>query len=306
MAETENRGLAPIQANGRGLVLSNLEDMWRFAQKVIESGIAPATLNTPAKIFVVLQSGAELGMGPMRSLNSFYVVNGQARLFGDTPLALVRQSALLEYIKEHIDGEGDGRVAVCETKRKGDPEPKITEFSVEDAQLAGLWGKAGPWKQYPKRMLTYRARAFNLRDNFPDCFGGATIAEEYEGIDPPEPSHEPTMPRRKEVEAKVVEAPEPEAPETAEEEAPAIDHSLLIKELIVGVYKIFREHNRNGNQDDFAALAATTCGGVPDDYVCFDGEMNHKLDPDAFTAEMLSSIKAAIEDGALEEATHAN
>ena len=185
----ENKRL-PIVANGRGLVLRSMDDMWRFACAVRDSGMAPSSFTKPEQILIALQSGAELGMPPMRALQSFCVINGAARLWGDAPLALVRQSGLLEYIKEGIEGEGENMVATCETKRKDDPEPKVTQFSMEDAKLAGLLDKKGNvWKQYPTRMLMYRARSFNLRDNFPDCFGGATIAEEYEALETPEPSH---------------------------------------------------------------------------------------------------------------------
>jgi rubrerythrin len=202
----ENQKL-PILANGRGLALRSMEDMWRFACAVKNSGLAPSSFQSPEQILIAIQSGAELGMPPMRSLQSFCVINGAARLWGDTPLALVRQSGLLEYIKETIEGEGDEMAATCETKRKDDPESKITQFSMKDAKLAGLLDKKGSvWKQYPKRMLKYRARSFNLRDNFPDCFGGATIAEEYADIETPTESPTPSVPsreQRKEVDAKV-------------------------------------------------------------------------------------------------------
>jgi hypothetical protein len=49
---------------------------------------------------------------------------------------------------------------------------------VEDAKRASLWGKSGPWTQYPKRMLQLRARGFALRDAFPDILRGLVTAEE--------------------------------------------------------------------------------------------------------------------------------
>jgi len=51
-------------------------------------------------------------------------------------------------------------------------------FSVKDARLAGLMNKAGPWKQYPKRMLQMRARGFAIRDAFPDALKGVITYEE--------------------------------------------------------------------------------------------------------------------------------
>lgn len=187
--KTETR--LSIRANERGLVLQSLNDMYRFAQYVVASRLVPSSFTTAEQVIIAIQSGAELGLPPMRALGSFCVVKGLARLWGDAPLALVRQSGQLDYIKESIEGEigkdftktPDNVKAICITKRKGDPEEVITEFSVAEARQAGLWGKTGTWTTHPQRMLKYKARSFNLRDNFPDAFGGATIAEEYEGIE---------------------------------------------------------------------------------------------------------------------------
>lgn len=176
--------IVKIDANGRGLQLRTMEQMLGFARCIIASGLAPRGLDSPEKIVIALQVGAELKMLPMQSLSSIMVVNGRASLYGDAPLGLVRQSGLLEYIKETFEGDkDDSRMAVCITKRKGDTEEIIREFSVEQAKRAGLWGKAGTWTQYPDRMMMYRARSRNLRDNFPDVLCGFTIAEEYEGVE---------------------------------------------------------------------------------------------------------------------------
>lgn len=202
----EKTKIVPIRANGRGLQLQSIEDMYRFAKYVVASKLAPKSFQTPEQIIIALQSGAELALPPMRSLQSFCVINGAARLYGDAPLALVKQSGLLEYIKEWFDEEGEDMVAWCETKRKDEAEPVKRGFSVDDAKTAGLWKKAGPWQTYPKRMLQMRARGLNLRDCFPDCFGGATIAEEYEGIEMPTEVPTPdagSREERKQVDAKI-------------------------------------------------------------------------------------------------------
>jgi hypothetical protein len=62
-------------------------------------------------------------------------------------------------------------------KRRGEPEQSRT-FTDQDAEKAGLKGKPGPWTQYPKRMRQLRARAFALRDVFPDVLRGLPVAEE--------------------------------------------------------------------------------------------------------------------------------
>lgn len=68
-------------------------------------------------------------------------------------------------------------VAVCVAVRQG-ASAVTARFSVADAKKAGLWGKQGPWQQYPARMLQLRARGFALRDAFPDVLRGIISAEE--------------------------------------------------------------------------------------------------------------------------------
>src|SRR5690606_26021257 len=55
--------------------------------------------------------------------------------------------------------------------------------SVADAKAADLWGKVGPWKEYPFRMLRFRARSFALRDTFGDALRGLLSAEEAQDIE---------------------------------------------------------------------------------------------------------------------------
>jgi hypothetical protein len=111
------------------------------------------------------------------------MINGRPALWGDALLGLVEASGLLDDRQQSIDGEGDNRTATFETKRKGRASFVKFTFSVADAKKAKLWGKAGPWTDYPDRMLLNRARAFNLRDQFPDVLKGLAVAEEAQDID---------------------------------------------------------------------------------------------------------------------------
>jgi len=142
--------------------------------------MAPKGLDTAEKAMVAIMHGLEVGMTPMAALQSIAVVNGRPTIWGDGAIGLVRGSGKCEWIKEQIDGEGDKMVAVCKVKRKGEEDPVIGRFSVDDAKKASLWGKSGPWQQYPKRMLAMRARAFALRDGFADILRGLGIAEEIQ------------------------------------------------------------------------------------------------------------------------------
>jgi hypothetical protein len=163
----------------RGLALDTFEDAFRFSKLVATSDFAPKDFRgKPESCLLAIQHGAELGLSPMQSLQSIAVVNGRPSVYGDTALAVCKGSPVCEWVRETIEGEGEHMVAVCQAKRRGDAQPVESRFGVADAKKAGLWGKSGPWTQYPRRMLQMRARGFALRDAFPDVLRGLVTAEE--------------------------------------------------------------------------------------------------------------------------------
>jgi hypothetical protein len=179
-------------APARGLALASFDDAWRFWQMVAKTEFAPKDFRgKPEACLLAGQHAAELGLGPMQGLQCIAVINGRPSIWGDAALALVQSSAVCEWVTEKVTGDGDAMVATCEAKRRGYPQPTTVAFSVADAKKAGLWGKAGPWTQYPRRMLQLRARGFALRDAFPDVLKGLVTAEEAQDY----PTHEPAPAR---------------------------------------------------------------------------------------------------------------
>ena len=175
-----------------GVELKSMEDAYRFAQYIAKTDFAPKGMrDKPFDILIALQAGAELGLSPMKSLQSIAVVNGRPSLFGDAPLALCRspRGGLMHYA-DKIEGVGDQRKCTVTVKRKTQYGEETCErsFSVADAKLAKLWGKAGPWTDYPERQLMWRARGFALRDLFGDVLGGLPTYEEARDIPPERPA----------------------------------------------------------------------------------------------------------------------
>lgn len=178
-AEEKPKPIIHANASG-GLVLQTLDDVWRMATMVASSGLAPKGYERPETIVVAWEFGSELGLSRMQSLQSIAVINGRPTVWGDAVPGLVWQSGLCEDLQESIEGEGDKMVATCKAKRKGAETWTVATFSVDDARKAGLWGKSGPWTNYPKRMLKMRARAFCMRDAFADVLRGFQVREEVE------------------------------------------------------------------------------------------------------------------------------
>lgn len=163
------------------IVPKSLSEVYRIAQAVCAAKMAPKGLDTPEACMIAIMHGLEVGLSPLAALQRIAVINGRPTIWGDGALALVKASGLCEAIDEWIEGEHpEDWVAVCNVIRRGDPVPVERRFSSEDAKRAKLWGKNGPWSDYPKRMLQMRARAFALRDAFPDVLGGLYLTEEIQ------------------------------------------------------------------------------------------------------------------------------
>ncbi len=154
------------------------EQALTFSQYLADSDLVPKDFKgKPGNCLIAMQWGSELGLKPLQSLQNLAVINGRPALWGDAVIALVLSSPVCEYVTE----DDDGHTAYCRVKRKGAPE-QVRTFSMDDAAKAGLANKQGPWMQYPKRMRQMRARAFALRDVFPDVLRGMPIAEELQDM----------------------------------------------------------------------------------------------------------------------------
>ncbi len=155
-----------------------------FSQYLADSELVPKDFRgKPANCLIAVQWGAEIGLKPLQAIQNIAVINGRPAIWGDAVIAVVRSSPVCEYVIE----SQTATEATCRVKRRGEPE-QIRTFSTDDAKRAGLLGKQGPWTQYPKRMMQMRARAFALRDVFPDVLRGLPVAEEVMDI-PAEPVH---------------------------------------------------------------------------------------------------------------------
>jgi len=173
------------------LVPRNLTEAMEYAKLIAASGVVPeAYVGKPGDCLVAIQMGAEVGLRPLAALQNIAVINGRPTMWGDAVLAVVRNSGLLEWIKERSPDDalakGEGW---CQVKRKGSPDPIERRFTLEDADRAGLISRSagqkdgaqkgkGTWLTYPGRMLMWRARTWALRDEFDDVLKGLQIREE--------------------------------------------------------------------------------------------------------------------------------
>ncbi len=173
----------PATVGQRGIQVRSIEDLWRFSQIVARSGFYPKDYeNNPAKIAVAIQFGLEVGLKQSSAIWNIAVINGRPAVYGDAALALCMTSKdwVQEAFKETIEYDENGSpvAASCTVQRKG-CQPITRTFTMEQAKRAGLAHRE-IWRAYPERMLQMRARAWALRDAFPDVLKGLSIREEIE------------------------------------------------------------------------------------------------------------------------------
>ena len=179
-----------VQAAGRALgsdpAFAKYELAKRVAQSLANSTLVPdAYIGRPNDIFVAINMGSELGMEPFQAIQSIAVIEGKPCLYGDGLIGVVRASPKCKWIEETLSE--DGKTATCRTQRDGDPNPVTASYSMDDAIQAGISSKFN-WKKHPKRMLQMRARAYCLRDAYPDLLKGLGVVEErqdHEDTPPP-------------------------------------------------------------------------------------------------------------------------
>ena len=222
---SEENAVTVVGMGNRGVNLESMSDAEKFCQKIAGTDIAPKGMKAEA-IFGVIQAGAELGLSPLRSLANMKIINGRVGPMGALAKALVRQANILKPgtgFKQEFKGKPgeDDWTACITTHRADESEPVTTEFSVRDAKRAALWGKEGPWKRYPKRMLMWRAVGFHMDDQYGEILMGfhiAEVLEDYPAVETVtavmEPLAEPAKdPLLEELEAVAAELqPEPQDP----------------------------------------------------------------------------------------------
>jgi hypothetical protein len=204
------------------LIIDTFEQAKSVAEYINKSALVPdAYRGKPADIVIAMQYGMELGLSPMQALQSVAVINGKPSIYGDALPAVVMLHPDFEDLDapEPTGSNPDEWVAPCTVKRRG-RAPVTRTFSTADAKAAGLWKKPGPWTNYPKRMLMMRARAFALRDAFPDRMKGLTTVEEAIDITPAAPP--PSEPRRLSESAPATSTPSPQVDASAP--APSASH----------------------------------------------------------------------------------
>lgn len=188
---------------------ADLEMTWKLSQRIANTPFVPKGLQgKPESVLACVLYGAELGLGPMQSLNSIHVIEGRTAMSPELMRAMVARHG------HRIDVIENSNTA-CEVKgiRADTGSSATVRWTMEDAKMAGLVGKNN-WKTYPRAMLLARATSELCRIVFPDVIAGLSYTpEEIASIEDVEyfpQETETVLPTPEEpeiVEAEIVEEP---------------------------------------------------------------------------------------------------
>lgn len=184
-------------ANIQAIVPTTIEETFRLAELVHQSGLAPWQLKTPAAVTVVFLKGLEIGLPPMAAMETIGVINGKACLYGDgIPALLWSRGFKIKEWYEKEDANLDEIVAHCNITRP-DGDEYVLKYSAQDAKDNRLWDtrekvtdkhgavvdNKAPWHIYQKRMVRMRCRIWLARDCASDVLKGIPIFEEQADIE---------------------------------------------------------------------------------------------------------------------------
>ena len=155
------------------------QEMMDYAQVLITSKLVPAAFNTPEKVVAAIQTGRELGFGPMSSMNNLHVIQGRATLSVHALGALMKKKGIItKTIKDFEPVKNDQGVAVdaITTIRFYQPSPvgyieEDVSFRHSEAKSMGLLQK-DPWVKMVRVMMWTRCFSIGCRRVAPDAILG--------------------------------------------------------------------------------------------------------------------------------------
>lgn len=132
-------------------------------------------IKTAAQAVVKILAGKELGLTPIESMNSLYIVNDKIAVLASTIAARVKKSGKYDYKINKLD---ETECSITFYAVNGEvKELGISTFTFKDAAKAGLVNKDN-WKNYPRNMLFSRAISNGARWYCPDSLSSFHSVEE--------------------------------------------------------------------------------------------------------------------------------
>lgn len=153
----------------------SLGTMIKFVDHLKANNALPQNEN-PGQLLMKLQAAKDMGLTPTQAINGIGFVNGKLTVYGSSAASLMTKHG---YALEWLESSATtAKVRVS----KGERAHEET-YTIEDARKANLANKPGPWSQYPKDMLRWKALSRARNFFCPEVAGGMPVHEDYQDID---------------------------------------------------------------------------------------------------------------------------
>lgn len=162
--ETKKQDLIPCT--------NEFQIMQTMARTASSSGLY-ANVGNEQKILMILLAAHELGIKPMMALNGgIWNIQGKIEISARLMNSMIRRAGHSIKVVQC-----DSSKCVLEGKRADNGDSFTAQFTMEEAQRAGLASRA-VWKNYAEDMLYARAMSRLARRLFPDVIGTAYVEGE--------------------------------------------------------------------------------------------------------------------------------
>ena len=146
--------------------------MVAFAGEIARTRFVPESYRgDPESVIAAIQTGRELGIGPMQSLRDIHMIDGRPAFSANLMLGQMRRGGLVI-----LASEATNTRAWIHAKRSDTGEEAEVEWKIEDA-TAKLLAKDN-WKNYPQDMLWARAVGRLCRRLGSDLLAGMVYSSE--------------------------------------------------------------------------------------------------------------------------------
>lgn len=171
------------------------DEIAKIAQTVCESGMSEYRQWQDA--YVIIATGLELGVRPMRALQTIHNMRGKPSPSAALVVGLVKGAEVCQRWKTV---ESTDEQCTISTLRAGEDEPETLTYTMRDAKRAGLGG--GNWNKFPRQMLYARCSAELARRVYPDVVAGLYVPEELDHGSPNETPTKQDAPRVSDISTK--------------------------------------------------------------------------------------------------------
>lgn len=129
----------------------------------------------PSNVLFALEYAEAVGVPAIHALMSIAVINGKPSPSSELMVTLARKAGHKVWTEL-----ADDRLSATTFVVRADMPDKVFSdtFDRDLAQQAGLWGKSGPWVNYPDVMLANRSKSRAIRMACPEVLAGVTTSAE--------------------------------------------------------------------------------------------------------------------------------